>query len=239
MTMLEEAIHLGDSPDICPYLPSEVATFRVGDGLAAAPWYRQLLDLGYRRSGFQVYRPVCRMCAECRTLRVPVSAFRRSKEQRRVWNRCHGRFEIQIGAPAWTPEKRLLYSRYLRLHHGSDRSETSGDEDSYTRFLVDSCLAGRTFEVQYRRAGRLAGVGILDRVKDALSSVYFYFEPDFARYSLGTYSALYEINLAARWGLAYYYLGYYIRGCASMSYKMRFRPCEHKAPDETAWTRVE
>jgi len=111
------------------------------------------------------------------------------------------------------------------------------DAQRYNEFLVESCLGGNTFELQILDGGTLIGVGILDRIKDAVSSVYFYFDPGYAHYSPGTYSALREIELAKELGALYYYLGFYIRDCGSMSYKTRFRPCEHKAPAETAWTR--
>lgn len=233
---LEQLMHLGDLPEPCPYLPDRVATLRLGDGTAASPWYEDLLARGYRRSGQHVYRPVCRDCVECKTLRVLAGEFRRSKEQRRAWNRGDGVFDISIGTPSFSGEKLDVYRKYLRIQHGDSASP---DEEHYTRFLVDSCIGGRTLELQYRVEGRLAGLGVLDRMEDALSSVYFYFDPAFKRYGLGTYSALYEIELARNWGLAYYYLGYYIRECPSMNYKLRFRPCEYRGPGETVWTRVE
>lgn len=233
---LEQLMHLGDLPEPCPYLPDRVATLRLGDGTAASPWYEDLLVRAYRRSGQHVYRPVCRDCVECKTLRVLAGEFRRSKEQRRVWNRCTGVFDISIGTPSFSAEKLAVYGDYLRNQHGD---ATPPDEEHYSRFLVDTCLGGRTLELQYRFEGRLAGLGILDRMEDALSSVYFYFDPAFDRYRLGTYSALYEIELARNWGLTYYYLGYYVEECPSMSYKLHFRPCEYRGRGETPWTRVE
>jgi arginyl-tRNA--protein-N-Asp/Glu arginylyltransferase len=75
----------------------------------------------------------------------------------------------------------------------------------------------------------------VDRLERALSTVYFYFDPEFAPLSPGTWSALYEIHLAQQWRLSHYYLGYYIPGCPSMNYKARFRPCEIKQPDVPGW----
>lgn len=233
---LEQLIHLGNLPEPCPYLPDRVATLELGDGATAAPWYEELLERGYRRSGAHVYRPVCRDCAECKTLRVLVREFRRSKGQRRVWNRAESVFEITIEEPSFSEEKLEVYTEYLRFQHPDSEPP---DEEHYTRFLVDSCIGGKSLELQYRAAGRLAGLGILDRMGDALSSVYFYFDPAFARYGLGTYSALYEIELARSSGLAYYYLGYYIRACASMNYKVRYRPCEYRGAGEEEWRRIE
>jgi len=235
--LVEELSHMGNVPDECPYLPDRVATFRLCDGVLAAPHYEALLAAGYRRNGGFVYRPACHACAECKTLRVLVRESRRTKEQRRIWNRGSRAFRVTFHTPTYTDEKTRLYAAYLRYQHRSE--DKTPDATSYTRFLVDSCLGPRTLEFQLRAGDRLAGVGILDRLENALSSVYFYFDPAFARYSPGTYSALYEIDLARQWGMDHYYLGYYIRDCPSMNYKMRFCPCEYKAPDDPAWRRVD
>jgi arginine-tRNA-protein transferase len=233
----EEAIHLADVPDACPYLHDQVATFRFGNGRLAAPRYRELLDAGYRRNGDFVYRPRCRNCQECQVLRVPVAGFQPSREQRRIWRRGAPLFEVHLGAPGVSAEKIALYRAYLRFQHNDPAMDV--DPERYARFMVDSCLGGRTLEAQYRIDGRLAGVGILDRLPDALSSVYFYFDPAIARLSPGTFSVLHEIELARQWGFPYYYLGYFIQACGSMNYKARFRPCEIKRPDDTGWRKLD
>jgi len=101
---------------------------------------------------------------------------------------------------------------------------TDGREE-YERFLYESPV--ETIECCYRDAGgRLLAVGICDVCSRSLSSVYFYFDPDEKRRGLGTYGALYEIELARRTGIPWYYLGYWVQGCGAMEYKSRFRPYE-------------
>lgn len=234
---LESVIHLGDVSDPCPYLPGQVATFRFGNGNLVGRHYQQLLDWGYRRNGIYVYRPACRSCKECWVLRVPVDTFKMSKSQRRVWNKGMKVFDVTWGSCRYTPEKAALYERYLAYQHQCDEGPV--DKARYCAFLVDSCLQHETMEVQYRVDGRLAGVGIVDKLEKALSTVYFYFDPEFARLSPGTWSALNEIHLARQWGRPYYYLGYFIHGCGSMNYKARFQPCEIKQPDMPDWERYD
>jgi leucyl-tRNA---protein transferase len=236
LEQLETLLHLGDFTEACPYLEKCVSTLHFVDGFAGGPFYRWLLDRGYRRNGGYFYRPVCAHCQECQVIRVPVAEFRKSKEQRRIWNRGQRVFEVSLCAPECTREKLAVYERYLVHQHGEAKDAAI---EHYQAFLVDTCLGGMTVEVQLRVEDRLAGVGILDCMADALSTVYFYFDPDFARFSPGTYSALYEIDLAQRWGLRYYYLGYYVQACRQMNYKARFRPCEIKRPHESQWRRLE
>jgi arginine-tRNA-protein transferase len=63
-----------------------------------------------------------------------------------------------------------------------------------------------------RLDGRLICVGVLDVLPRCVSSVYLFYDPDYAHLSLGNYSALREIlytrGLAATIpGLKYYYMG--------------------------------
>ena len=57
-------------------------------------------------------------------------------------------------------------------------------------------------------------VGVIDILPNCVSSVYLYYDPDFGHLSLGTYSALREIQLVNQLmkslpTLAYYYMGTY------------------------------
>jgi arginyl-tRNA--protein-N-Asp/Glu arginylyltransferase len=72
----------------------------------------------------------------------------------------------------------------------------------------------------------LAGVAVVDRLNDGLSAIYTFFDPDLEQRSLGTYAVLWQLRKAAEDGLDYLYLGYWIKQCQKMSYKIQFRPLE-------------
>lgn len=185
--------------------------------------YQRAMDLGMRRSGTVVYRPLCDGCRLCQPLRVPVDVFKPSRSQRRARKKCLDQFSVHIGQPSLDDERLDLYARYQALQHGAHAQ--SADEKSYRRFLVETIT--HTIELSWRdEAGKLIGVGILDVTPDALSSVYFYWEPSLAKLSLGTYSALVEIDLCRTWNKAYYYLGYLVPGSKTMSYKAEFPAAE-------------
>ena len=80
-------------------------------------------------------------------------------------------------------------------------------------------------------------MALTDVLGDGLSMVYSFFEPDEAARSLGTLMVLDHIARARRMGLAYVYLGYWVRGSRKMDYKSRFLPQERLTPD--GWARVE
>ncbi len=81
-------------------------------------------------------------------------------------------------------------------------------------------------EILYFRDDRLVGVDLIDILDDGISAIYFFYDPDYARLSLGTYSLLYQIRLARILELPYIYLGYWVDGCKAFAYKSRFAPEE-------------
>jgi len=219
-------VTVGGQP--CSYLPGRVSTSRALWADEMPPEvYHQFMDAGFRRSGRLLYQPACAGCRECRPLRVLVDQFRPSKSQRRAWKR-NGDLVVAAGEPAPTDEKYDLYRRYVVGWHGRDAAEE--DRQGFESFLYESPV--RTVEFTYRDpSGRLLAVGICDVCAGSFSSVYFYFDPAEAKRGLGTYGALREIEAAARMGIPYYYLGYFIKGCGSMRYKADFRPTELLCPD--------
>lgn len=205
----------------CPYLPGRLARTEAYllDNVDAETFGR-LLTLGYRRSGRVVYRPRCRGCSECRSTRVLTDAFSLSRSMRRIWRR-NAELRVEEGEPTPTDAKFALYGRYLDAQHDQTMSRSF---ETFRDFLYDSPI--ETLEFRYFLGERLVGVSIADLWSGGLSSVYMYFDPDFRERSLGTYSVLWEIDYCRRHDLPYYYLGYYVAECESMSYKSRFRPNE-------------
>ncbi len=92
----------------------------------------------------------------------------------------------------------------------------------YRNFLVESCCS--TFEIRYVMDGRLVGVAVTDRAQRSLSAHYTYFDPEFAKLGIGTYSILNQIDLCKRWELDYLYLGLYVADNRHMSYKAQYGP---------------
>lgn len=212
----------------CSYLPGRVSENRAAWAeRLPAELYHRFMDAGFRRSGKLLYQPVCRGCRSCVSIRVPVATFRPSKSQRRC-RRRNGDLVIGVAGAAATDEKYDLYRRYVVGRHG--RSPEEEDRESFERFLYDSPVD--TLEFEYRDGDRrLLAVGLCDASTHSLSSVYFYFDPDESRRGLGTFGALCEIEAAARMGIPYYYLGYWVDCCAAMEYKADFRPAEVLDPD--------
>jgi arginine-tRNA-protein transferase len=68
--------------------------------------------------------------------------------------------------------------------------------------------------------------------------IYSFYDPQHeTRSGLGTFIILDHIQRAARVGLPYVYLGYWVEGSERMQYKVRYRPMEKLGRD--GWERFE
>lgn len=227
---------LHDAPGPCVYLPGRVARLPLrlpARQLSRAEFGRRLEE-GDRRQGLLLYRPACQDCQACEPIRIPVAAFAPNRTQRRILRRGDAELDIEIGRPELTLEKVALYNRH-KIERGLVVGEDLVDATGYEQFLVETCA--ETLEIRYRRGSALVGVAISDRAAGALSAVYFYFDPDHADLSPGTYSILKQIELCRAWGLEHLYLGLYVADCHSLAYKAGYRP--HERLLEGAWRRFE
>jgi arginine-tRNA-protein transferase len=192
------------------------------------------LTQGDRRQGRLLYRTACPSCEACEPIRLEVARFSPSKTQRRIEQRADRVFRVELGPVEVTPERVALYNRHK---HGRDLAsgELEASLEAYRSFLGESCCD--SFEIRYSIDGELHGVAIVDRADDALSAVYFYWNPELSHLSPGTYSILKQLQLCRRLELDYLYLGLYIERCKSMAYKGRFLP--HQRFVRARWQRFD
>ena len=212
------------APYPCSYLPDRVARSQV-----ATPSHRidthiysQLVTHGFRRSGGFTYRPHCDHCHACVPVRVPVEAFRPNRTQRKC-ARVHAILDVVRHKLAFDAEHYALYLRYQRHRHPGGGMDQDSREQ-YQHFLLHSNVSTELFE--FREAGVLRMVSLVDRLADGLSSVYAFFDPAVRRASFGTYNVLWQIERCRNLRLPYLYLGYWIAESRKMAYKATFRPVE-------------
>ena len=217
-------------PHPCPYLDGRIARFAYATSLpSGAAGFAKLLNAGFRRSGLFVYRTACEACQECRSLRIPVDAFKPDRSQRRTLAK-NDDLEVSVGPPRFDAERAALYARYLETRHDG---QMSSDPTELEEGLYKSPV--ETVELAARLEDRLVAVGIIDVEPEVLSLVYSAWDPRLSQRSLGTAFVLWSISLAQKLDFPYVHLGYYVRGSKRMAYKSHFRPHELLMP-EGRWT---
>jgi arginyl-tRNA--protein-N-Asp/Glu arginylyltransferase len=224
---MESLFHYVASPSACGYLPEQLWSLEYEMvGACSAADYMARLQSGWRRFGSMLFRPRCPVCRACQSLRVVVDRFRPNRSQKRAWQTNVGTVELHIGQPSVSRAKLNLYDRYHAY-----RTQTKGwpehpakDVASYAHSFVDNPFACE--EWCYFLDRKLIGVGYVDALTCGLSAIYFFYDPAYARRSLGTYNVLCLLKEAAARKLPHLYLGYYVAGCSSLAYKARFVPNE-------------
>lgn len=210
----------------CPYLPDLEARMRYRlIERCSADQYAALLERGWRRFGCTFFRPACRGCDECKSLRLDPRGFRPSRSQKRAWKRNLD-LRVLLRPALATAEHLELYQRYH-----ADMTERRGWEDKGLSSLhyYQTFVEGRHewgHELAYYDGDRLLCIALVDLLPRALSAVYCYYDPRERKRSLGVFSVLVQLDLALRRQLEHVYLGYWVEPNISMRYKASYRPHE-------------
>lgn len=210
--------------DKCSYLKDKEQTthYKIIDGCDAMHCHN-LVDSGFRRFGKMYFRPICGDCNECQSIKIDVDNFIFSKSHRRAMKKAE-HFSSYIQTPTLTKAHITLFKKYhlyMSEKKGWNYQETS-PEHYYNSFVSGHENYG--YEVLYYDKDKLIGVDLIDILEDGISSIYFYYDPDYIDFSLGKLSLLFQIKYAKSSHKKWIYLGYYVEECSSLSYKSDYKP---------------
>jgi arginine-tRNA-protein transferase len=183
----------------------------------------KLVQRGWRRFGHYYSRPACAGCNACQSLRIDVNSFVFSKSVRRVIKK-NAQTRILVRKPSISQDHLDLYEKYHRY-----MEKTKGWEyypvnmDSYADLYAKG-FSSYGYEILYICDQKLVGVDLVDFLEDGLSSIYFYYDPEYRHLELGKYSLYKQIEMAKERLLSWIYLGYYVKECGSLNYKAQYKP---------------
>jgi leucyl-tRNA---protein transferase len=232
--------HVTEPPGPCSYLPEQLSSLehKVMTDVTAEE-FEQLLTRGWRRFGPTYFRPACQACAECVTLRIPTATFHPNRSQRRARAAC-ARFRVEVGAPEVDAERLALYHAWHAWREEAREWKPSEltPREYFLQFAYPHPCAREVawYDDEAEGGPRLVAVGLCDETPQSWSAAYFFFHPDYAHCSPGSANVVKQVEIARARGLPHLYLGYRVKGCASLRYKGTFRPHEllygRPAPEE-------
>jgi arginyl-tRNA--protein-N-Asp/Glu arginylyltransferase len=210
------------APHACPYIEPETASTVLLDPEYKVdnPLFSVLLKSGFRRSGKTIYRPHCRNCNACVSVRIPAREYIPNRAQKRCFKRNSDVHTTMVPA-TFKQEHFDLYCRYQSWRHTGDIMDHN-DPERYNEFMVESAI--ETVFIEYRLEGKLIGLSVCDLPEDGMSAVYTFFDPGLPKRSLGTFAIMTQVEYVRKMELDWLYLGYWIDGCKKMNYKTNFKP---------------
>jgi len=163
-------------------------------------------------------------------------------------------FEVTLEPSSYTDEKFALYQSYEAKIH----KKVNKRSENFKSFLVETPLEMEpipylstpsahlpshygSYHQLYRLDGRLIAMSVIDILPSCVSSVYFMWEKEYEKFSLGKLSALREISLAKEFHdagalqLKHSYMGFYIHSCQKMKYKGEYSPSYLADPEDFSW----
>lgn len=217
----------------CSYLPdqSEQLLVYVEDNQDLRSQYGILIRAGFRRSGDQIYRPHCRQCNACQSIRVISNEFKPSKSQKRILKKNRA-VEVKVRRHIQA-NYYPLYETYINERH-ADGSMYPPSISQFINFIDCEWNAPLFFEAW--QDDELIAVSIVDELDEAYSALYCFFAPHLADRSLGKYMIMQIIRHAVALNKPYVYLGYQVDACRKMNYKRDFYP--HERFFENKWHRI-
>lgn len=154
-------------------------------------------------------------------------------------------FYTKFEPAIYSDEKYSLFARYQESVH----NDFDHNPKSFKRFLCDAPFSPEVIRgtkqewdqlndwknperYHFKRLGpahecyyyndNLVAIAVVDILPSGISSVYFIWDPAYAKMSLGKLSALRELAISSKINRKRYYMGYYIQDCPKMNYKGKY-----------------
>lgn len=150
-------------------------------------------------------------------LRLPLEQYTPSKSHRKQLKTVKERFEIRIRPLKLTTEKNVLFEKYIQ----SKNDITIKSISDLLGLQKESDNNFNSFEICMYDADTLIACSIFDKGMNSLASISGFYDPDYAKFSLGIMTMHLEIEYGIKQGFEYYYPGYFLEGSPRFEYKKK------------------
>ena len=184
--------------------------------------FEKLMQNGFRRNFNHMYIPICQECSSCKSSRVKVKTFAPSKSQKRNIKR-NNLFKFVKSKLCEKENRFKLFKKYAKFKH-NDGQMKDMKRVEFDEFFYGSPIKSSIYDLLDNK--KIIGSILFDVMKDSLSAVYSFYDPDYIKYGLGNSLILNAISETKRLNLKYLYLGYWIKESQKMSYKSNYNSLE-------------
>ena len=162
--------------------------------------------------------------------RLDLKEYTFRKSVRKIFNKNNKRFRIVVRRAIFDKEKNDLYVIHRKRFGGYVSTDLQkslfGDADYNIYDTWETCVYD---------GDQLVGASFFDLGNNSIASIMGLFHPDYAKFSLGFYTMLLEIDFGLRSGAEYFYPGYVVPHYLKFDYKLRVGNTDYYDPDQNEW----
>lgn len=163
-------------------------------------------------------------------IRLDLEHYKFRKSLRKIMTRNNQRFNIVIRKAVLDDEKERLYkihkNRFMGFIHDSLKESLLGYSEDNIYDTYEACVYDED---------KLVAVSFWDIGHESIASIIALYDPDYAKYSLGFYTMLLEMQFGIKNKMKYYYPGYVIPGYSKFDYKLRIGDIEFYDYKKSSW----
>lgn len=199
------------------YYPFSLSPSRL-DRYLAAGWFRNSIMLFRSRL----------LCMEgdlfnVVNIRLPLTNFELSKSNRKLLKRNKKKFSYRINRASIDFDKERLYESHKPRFKGFIYNDLH-------QFLYSDTISSvfHTYEIEIRdETGKLVALSYFDKGQNSIASLIGIYDPAYAKYSLGTFTMLLELEYALSLDYKFYYPGYIFDKPSVFDYKLKLGEFEY------------
>lgn len=157
-------------------------------------------------------------------IRLDLAKHQFRKSQRALMRKVESRFRVRVNIPQVTAARERLYRLHMSKFTGFVHERL---DDALFRSSAERI---RLLEFAVYDRNRIVAVSYLDCGDTSVASLMGLYHPDYARFSLGYYTMLKEVQWAMERGYSWYYPGYVFDCPSAFDYKLRIGSFQYMHP---------
>jgi len=185
------------------------------------------LSAGWFRNSIMLFRSRL-LCMEgdlfnVVNIRLPLQDYSLSKSNKKLLRKNKELFTYSINRATINVDKERLYESHKPRFKGFIYNDLH-------QFLYSDTISSvfHTYEIEVKDAnGKLVALSYFDKGQQSMASLLGIYDPAYAKYSLGTFTMLLEMEYALQMDIKYYYPGYIFDKPSVFDYKLKLGNYEY------------